>query len=362
MRLPTFPRFTLADARLALRATVAAFLAYLLAEWLDLPKGYWAVLSAILVVQSSLGASLAIAIDRCLGTLAGGVIGVGFAILAGPSFSLTLGFLVLGTFLAAMLAARSASYKLAPVTVCVVMLADPSHVNPWISGLERILEISLGGAVGLACALLVLPSKAREYLYPHVADVLDGCAELIDLGARGLVEGTLDPSALDATNTRVRIALRAADTRAGEAKRERIGFFFSQSRDMTPLVRGGRRLWHTVIMLLRGSAHPMDKELGRDVGPALTAAAAALAAVARALAASMRGETGTDIDATLETASGAVTALDAQMDRLAQSGAFSGDGASLVQLSAAVAACEHLLENLTELAARLKDIRAPVEE
>lgn len=361
MRLPAFPRFTLADGRLALRATVAALLAYLLAHWLDLPKGYWAVLSAILVVQSSLGASLAIAIDRCLGTIAGGAIGVLFAILAGPSFGLTLTFLVLGTFLAALLAARSPSYKLAPVTVCVVMLADPSHVDPWISGLERILEISLGGAVGLACALLVLPSKAREYLYPHVADVLDGCAELIDLGARGLVEGTLDPSALDATNTRVRIALRAADTRAGEAKREKIGFF-SQSRDVTPLVRGARRLWHTVIMLLRGSAHPMDKELGRDAGPALMAAATALAAVARGLAASMRNGEGADIDSTLETASGAVTALDAQMDRLAQSGAFSGDGASLVQLSAAVAACEHLLENLTELAARLKDIRAPVEE
>ncbi len=361
MHLPSLPRFTLADARLALRATVAAFAAYLLAYWLDLPKGYWAVLSAILVVQSSLGASLAIAIDRCLGTIAGGAIGVLFAIIAGPSFWLTLAFLVIGTFLAALLAARSPSYKLAPVTVCVVMLADPTHADPWVSGLERILEISLGGAVGLACALLVLPSKAREYLYPHVADVLDGCAELIDLGARGLVEGALDPSSLDATNTRVRIALRAADTRAGEAKREKFGFF-SQSRDVTPLVRGGRRLWHTVIMLLRGAAHPLDQELGRDAGPALTAAATALSAVARGLATSMRGEVGTDIDALLETAAGTVTALDAQMDRLTQSGAFSGDGASLVQLSAAVAACEHLLENLTDLAARLKDIRAPVEE
>lgn len=360
MPLPALPRFTLADARLALRATVAALLAYLLAYWLDLPKGYWAVLSAILVVQSSLGASLAIAIDRCLGTIAGGVIGVIFAILAGPSFWLTLAFLVLGTFLAAMLAARSPSYKLAPVTVCVVMLADPSHVDPWISGLERILEISLGGAVGLACALLVLPSKAREYLYPHVADVLDGCAELIDLGAGGLVDGALDPSVVDATNTRVRAALRAADTRAGEARREKISFF-NQSQDVTPLVRGGRRLWHTVIMLMRGSAHALDGELGRDVGPALTAAASALSAVARALATSMRGEEGASIDAALETASGAVTALDAQMDRLTQTGAFSGDGASLVQLSAAVAACEHLLENLTELAARLKDIRSPVE-
>lgn len=360
MPLPALPRFTLADARLALRATVAALLAYLLAYWLDLPKGYWAVLSAILVVQSSLGASLAIAIDRCLGTIAGGVIGVLFAILAGPSFALTLIFLVLGTFLAAMLAARSPSYKLAPVTVCVVMLADPSHVDPWISGLERILEISLGGAVGLACALLVLPSKAREYLYPHVADVLDGCAELIDLGASGLVDGALDPSVVDATNMRVRAALRAADTRAGEARREKIGFF-NQSQDVTPLVRGARRFWHTVIMLMRGAAHPLDGELGRDVGPALTAAASALSAVARALATSMRGEEGVSIDTMLETASGAVTALDAQMDRLTQAGAFSGDGASLVQLSAAVAACEHLLENLTELAARLKDIRAPGE-
>jgi len=87
----------MAHLRLAVRATIAALLAYGIAWALDLPKGYWAVLSAILVVQSSLGASVAVALDRGAGTVAGGIIGVALAMLAGPSQHLTVLFLTIGT-------------------------------------------------------------------------------------------------------------------------------------------------------------------------------------------------------------------------------------------------------------------------
>src|SRR5262245_50489214 len=109
---PRWPRFELAHLRLAVRATVAALLAYGIAWFLDLPKGYWAVLSAILVVQSSLGASVAVASDRALGTVAGGIIGVILAMLAGPSPDLTVLLLTLGTLVTALLAAARPSFKL----------------------------------------------------------------------------------------------------------------------------------------------------------------------------------------------------------------------------------------------------------
>ncbi|OYZ91390.1 MAG: hypothetical protein B7Y01_02165, partial [Xanthobacter sp. 17-67-6] len=241
-----------AHLRLAVRATVAAAIAFLLAWLLDLPKGYWAVLTAILVVQSSIGASLAVAVDRCLGTLAGGGIGVVLAMIAGPSWSLSFALLLLGTFVSAFIAARNPSFKLAPVTVVIVMLADPTHAEPWISGLERVSEIALGGAVGLACALLVLPDKALGYLFPHVADALEASADLLEAGVAALLDGGLDPARMDVLNQKVRVTLRAADVRAGEARRERVGPF-NAAPDPGPIVRGGRRLWHSVIILLRGA-------------------------------------------------------------------------------------------------------------
>jgi len=350
-------RIELPDLQLAARATIAATVAYLLADWFDLPKGYWAVLTAILVVQSSLGASVAAALDRCLGTISGGALGVLFAILAGPSFPLTVLLLAVGTFLTALLVARNPGFKLAPVTLGIVMLADPTHADPWMSGLERVFEIGIGGAVGLACALFVLPAKALGYLFPHVADALDGCARLVETGVAGLLEGGLDPAVVDGINADVRSALRAADVRAGEARRERVGRLGPQS-DLGPIVRGGRRLWHSVIMLMRGADHALPPGLAAEVGPSLSAAARAITTLARDIATSLRatGTPSTSVDAAAAVA--AVAALDAEMDRLTRDGAFTGEGASLVRLAAAVAAFEHMKENLSDLATRLAEIRA----
>ncbi|OYW31440.1 MAG: hypothetical protein B7Z45_10345, partial [Azorhizobium sp. 12-66-6] len=239
----------------------------------------------------------------------------------------------------------------------IVMLADPTHADPWMSGLERVFEIGIGGGVGLACALFVLPAKALGYLFPHVADALEGCADLVDAGVAGLLDGGLDPAAVDALNADVRAALRAADVRAGEARRERVGRLGAQS-DPGPVVRGGRRLWHSVIMLMRGADHALSSRLSAEVGPSLSAAARAITALARAIAASLRapGANPEAVDASAAIA--AVAALDAEMERLTRDGAFTGEGASLVRLAAAVAAFEHMKENLSDLATRIAEIRA----
>ncbi|MFG1427475.1 FUSC family protein [Roseixanthobacter glucoisosaccharinicivorans] len=346
------PHIDPAHLRLAVRATVAAAVAFLLAWLLHMPKGYWAVLTAILVVQSSIGASLAVAVDRCLGTLAGGALGVALAMLAGPSFSLTFALLLLGTFLSAFLAARNPSFKLAPVTVVIVMLADPTHAEPWISGLERVFEIALGGAVGLACALLVLPDKALGYLFPHVADALEASADLLEAGIAALLDGGLDPARMDALNHKVRVTLRAADVRAGEARRERLGPF-SAAPDPGPIVRGGRRLWHSVIILLRGADRPLPPAVAEQVRPVLSAAAQALGQGVRGIASALRGGPAPVLAAT----DAAVAALQAELERLASSGALAGEGASLMQLYGAAAGCAYIHDNLNELAARLAEAR-----
>ena len=170
--------------------------------------------------------------------------------------------------------------------------------------------------------------------------------------------GALDPARVDVLNAKVRAALRAADTRAGEARREKVSWL-TPDHDLNPMVRGGRRLWHTVIMLLRGADRPLDANLRQEVGPALTAAGTALALAARALATGMRANTDDHLHAALEGASTAVAVLETRMDHLTHSGALGGEGASLMQLAAAVAACAHLQDNLTELAARLMELRAP---
>ncbi len=59
----------------ALRMTVACLATYGLGEAFGLPQAYWAVITAIIVTQSSLGSSLKAAFDRFLGSVLGAAYG-----------------------------------------------------------------------------------------------------------------------------------------------------------------------------------------------------------------------------------------------------------------------------------------------
>ena len=64
-----------AALRLCFRMTVAGLLAYVLAELFALPQGYWAVFSAIIIMQASVGGSIKATTDRLIGTVGGAVAG-----------------------------------------------------------------------------------------------------------------------------------------------------------------------------------------------------------------------------------------------------------------------------------------------
>lgn len=344
-------------AKLGVRAALASVVAYALAVGLSLPNGYWAVLTAILVVQSTIGASLSVALDRAAGTLVGGVIGVGAAMLAGPSLPLTFLALVVGVLFTSTLAARYASFKLAPVTVAIVLLSDPSHAEPWLSGVHRVFEIGVGGLVGIGCAILVLPVRALRQLFPHCAQALRLCAGLLALGRDGTLGRGLDPSAVDGLNAKARAALKAADARIADALAERAGRLASHP-DPAPVVRTCRRLWHSVIILLRGADRPLDPDLAAKLAPALDAAVAALTAWMRALAARLEaggGAAGEGFEPAAARA--AVAALEAEAERLNAEGALDAAKAeTLAVLFSAVSACSHVQENLTDLSARLDEM------
>lgn len=343
-----------AHLRLGVRAAVAAVVADLLAVFLHLPNGYWAVITAILVVQSSIGASLSVAADRVLGTVLGGVIGVACALVAGASAPLTFTLLGLGIIVTSTVAARFPSYKLAPVTVAIVLLSDPTHAQPIISGFHRVFEIAVGGVVGLACALLVFPARALRHLFPFCATALEDCAALMETGRDGILGRPWDPARVQGLNDDARVVLRAADKSAEEARAERAGRLASHP-DPAPVVRSCRRLWHSVIILLRSTQKPLPTSLAARMAPSLDKAVDAQAALMRALAAEMRGAGRADPAA----ATSAAAALESESARLSAEGALDAvDGATLSALFGAVSACINVAQNLVDLSARLAEMRA----
>ncbi|MEJ0067077.1 MAG: FUSC family protein [Caulobacteraceae bacterium] len=70
-----------AELRQCLRMTLAAILTMALGELFGMPRGYWAVLTAVIVTQANVGGSIKATLDRLIGTLAGAIYGGAVALL-----------------------------------------------------------------------------------------------------------------------------------------------------------------------------------------------------------------------------------------------------------------------------------------
>ena len=130
----------------SVRTTVAAVAAVLLARLLKLPEYYWAPISTIVVIQSTIP-PLTLGWQRFVGTALGAVLGAALATYFSPSMVVyALGILLCG-MLAWLLRVGSA-YRFAGITLSIVLLI-PHTLPPWIVGWHRFLEVSLGIAVAL---------------------------------------------------------------------------------------------------------------------------------------------------------------------------------------------------------------------
>jgi uncharacterized membrane protein YccC len=131
------------------RTAVTAVLSLLLARLLRMPEAYWASISAIVVMQSTLGAALPISAQRFAGTAFGALVGALLATrYAGNAVAFAIAVFAIGVLCAAVHAQR-AVYRYAAITLAIVMLVARTE-SAWTAAAHRFIEVSLGIAMGLA--------------------------------------------------------------------------------------------------------------------------------------------------------------------------------------------------------------------
>jgi uncharacterized membrane protein YgaE (UPF0421/DUF939 family) len=136
----------------AAKTSLAATLALYLAGLIRLPESYWAAISAIIVMQSDIGAAVKASINRLAGTAIGAVVGACVVSLIGAHlWSFALGIFCAILFCA--LIGRWETYRFAGVTVAIVMLIA-HHASPWTVAWHRFLEVSIGIVIALVTTLL----------------------------------------------------------------------------------------------------------------------------------------------------------------------------------------------------------------
>jgi uncharacterized membrane protein YccC len=306
-----------AVAQLAIRTTAGALITYAVAVGLGLPQAVWAVITALVVMQVSVGATIGAGIDRMTGTLGGAVVG---ALVAAVQPRLGLpDYLALALAVAplAAVAAVRPRLRIAPLTAAIILLAAPPDVPASVAALERIFEIALGTAVGLAASLLIFPARAHTFLRRHAADGLRQLGWLVEAHLAAAA-ATADEAAILERQARMRRAIAAAEASAAEVGRERASHV-SDVDDPLPILRSLRRVRSDIALLSRTTPLPLPEPLAGRLAPTLRNLASALRGaldeLARSLASRMPAPDLAAVDAAIAAFEGAWAVAEPEIDQ-----------------------------------------------
>jgi len=259
-KIPALLRRHRVQLALSIRVTIAALVALALAQLLQLPLPLWAVLTAVIVTQMSVGRSLMATFDYLVGTLGGAVYGGAIGVLIPHSSEIALlAVLALAVTPLAFIAAINPRFSVAPITAIIVLLIPTmTHASPFASALDRVIEVALGGVTGLVVSFLLLPASAHPQV-EAAARTLDEMARALGKLLAGLTQG-LDVEALHRIQDGIGQALVHVNVVGAEAEHERSTRLAS-GPDTGPLLRTLLRLRHDLVIIGRAAAIPLPEAL-----------------------------------------------------------------------------------------------------
>jgi len=144
---------------------------------------------------------------------------------------------------AALLAATNPRFSATPFTAVMVFLAPfITHTGPIASAIERVIEVAIGGVIGLAVSLVVFPARAHDLAIEGAANLLDLIRRLLPELFAGFSRG-LDEQTLRHMQASIGAAIVQLDAVAAEARHERMTRLAAEP-DQGPLLRTLLRLRH----------------------------------------------------------------------------------------------------------------------
>ncbi|GBD50766.1 FUSC family protein [Methylopila sp. Yamaguchi] len=347
MRL-TFADRHAADLKFAAKVAVASASAFVAATLLSLPQGYWSVISALIVVQTSVGGTVAAAQERAVGTVVGAIVGGAAGFLHPQSLVATSVVLTATVALLAFAAAGRPMLRLAPITAAILLVATANQSGALVVAAERVAEVLLGCAIGVATTLIVFPAHVDRDLAREARGVAKDIAALLR-GAPTRRRGPEGAHALLGAQDAIRRKLAALEKTVADARRAPGARSGAEGRAAL-----ARTLWR-----VRNDAVAVERALNaapdvtrRLVGPLADAVILAAADMLDSVAA------GRDVTVERDEAEARLAALDDAVAHLRD-----GETVRLIDVAAAVPtmglvfALRNLVGNLADLSDRLGEAK-----
>src|SRR5262245_12384577 len=180
-----------------------------------------------------------------------------------------LAALALAVAPAALVVAINPRYSAATFTAVMVFFGPTiTHAGPIASAVERVIEVAVGGIVGLFVSLVVFPARAHDLAVEAATDMIDLMARFLPELFAGFTRD-LDQTALHAMQNRIGAAFARLDAVAVEARHERMTRLVAEP-DQAPLLRTLLRLRHDLVMIGRAATVPLPATFRSRLAPRLT--------------------------------------------------------------------------------------------
>src|ERR1700756_1845169 len=122
MKLWAWDKKNLPSITHAIRAAVAATMSVVIARLVQMPEAYWAAIATLVVMQSTLGATVTLSVERIVATAVGASIGAIEAKFFGSNLVAFALAVVLIGLLSKLFRLEKTAYRYASITLTIIVL------------------------------------------------------------------------------------------------------------------------------------------------------------------------------------------------------------------------------------------------
>ncbi len=225
--------------RLGIQSALSAIATYLILRYFNLPEVFVGILSAVLVIDTSVGNTIGQAKERLISTVIGSVIGFLCVWLLPHGYSTTVSLLISMLVLNGISSFRP-EWRYG--TVAAVALSLGSENDALSTSLDRIIAIAIGVAIGIVITLIIWPDKAENRALRFARKALDAACNRFEKA----IDNTLkkENESNEKVSNEFHSNLNAAKSSVKSAK-------FTDTQDLEKIVLDIEKLYNSILIINR---------------------------------------------------------------------------------------------------------------